>query len=157
MPPSIPKYHYQKVLQGLVNGRWVDIEQRDMEADPEEIRAFNAAIRSHRATDPRPYRTIVRRLKIQPKPANPMKIAILDYSVGSIDIIEIDENWLDTGLRNALTEKFTDEQWDTIDDDDRVKLFLYDICRYREEDIYYMFGCTETRFLGLADFLPDNS
>lgn len=56
------KYQYLVVLQGQFDGQWEDIIARDEHCSPEEYRQWREDLKSYRENDPRPYRTVHRRM-----------------------------------------------------------------------------------------------
>lgn len=57
------KYDYLKVLQGYYpETGWEDLEAAD-EYKPEEVKELLSDMKSYRENDPRPYRTVRRRVK----------------------------------------------------------------------------------------------
>lgn len=83
-----------------------------------------------------------------------MKIAVLDYSINSVEIIDVEEKWLESDLRKALPENFTDEEWEDIcnDEDELIKLFLFSYCNYDSDSIYYLAECEEVNYYTPKDF-----
>lgn len=45
-----------------------------------------------------------------------MKITVLDFSCNSVDIITVDDEWLNNDLRESLPEWYDDEEWDATDE-----------------------------------------
>lgn len=80
-----------------------------------------------------------------------MKIAILDFSCSSLDVVTVTEEWLANDLRENLSVQYDDEEWDRMDDEERLELFLFDYCNY-SSNIQYMVDFTENRNMTPADF-----
>lgn len=80
-----------------------------------------------------------------------MKIAILDFSCSTLDVVTVTEEWLRNDLRDNLDEQFEDEEWERMDDDELLDLFLYDYCNY-SSNIQYMVDFTEYRNMTPKDF-----
>jgi len=38
-----------------------------------------------------------------------MKIAVLDFNTNSVDVISVDDEWLENDLRNELSEWYEDD------------------------------------------------
>ncbi len=74
-----------------------------------------------------------------------MKITVLDFTCNSVDIITVDEAWLDNDLREALPEWYDDEEWEAKDESERIELFLFEYCDYSDSNIQYMIDCSEIR------------
>lgn len=81
-----------------------------------------------------------------------MKIAVLDFNTTTVDIITVDENWLNNDLRNALPEWYEDDEWAAKDESDRIELFLFEYCGYPDSNIQYMVDCSEIRNLTPKDY-----
>ena len=81
-----------------------------------------------------------------------MKIAILDFSCSSLDTITVSEDWLNNDLREELSEIYEDEEWEAMDDDERLQLFLFEYCNYSDSNIQYMVDYTENRNMTPKDF-----
>ena len=81
-----------------------------------------------------------------------MKIAVLDFRSASLDIIKVDEEWLQSDLRNALPEWYDDDEWAQFDESDLIQLFLYEYCNYSASNIEYMADLTEVNKLTPNDF-----
>lgn len=80
-----------------------------------------------------------------------MKIAILDFSCSSFDVVTVSEEWLANDLRNELSMQYEDEEWEQMDETERLELFLYDYCNY-SFNIQYMVDFTENRNMTPKDF-----
>ena len=74
-----------------------------------------------------------------------MKITVLDFNTTTVDIITVNENCLDNGLREALPEWYDDEEWESKDESERIERFLFDYCGYSDSSIQYMVDCSEIR------------
>lgn len=56
------KYQYLVILQGQFDGQWADIIARDERCTREERKQWLDDLKTYRENDPRPYRTIHRRM-----------------------------------------------------------------------------------------------
>lgn len=74
-----------------------------------------------------------------------MKITVLDFSQSTVDIITVDDKWLNNDLREALPEWYEDDEWVAMDKDERIELFLFEYCGYSNSYIHYMIDCSEIR------------
>lgn len=80
-----------------------------------------------------------------------MKIAILDFLCSSLDVVTVTEEWLANDLRENLSVQYDDEEWNRMDDEERLELFLFDYCNY-SSNIQYMVDFTENRNMTPEDF-----
>lgn len=74
-----------------------------------------------------------------------MKITVLDFCQSAVDIITVDEKWLNNDLREALPEWYEDDEWAEKDESERIELFLFEYCGYSDSNIQYMVDCSEIR------------
>lgn len=77
-----------------------------------------------------------------------MKIAVLDFSTNTVDIITVEQKWLEKDLREALPEWYTDEAWKDVceNEDELIDHFLFTYCNYNPDNIQYMVNFKEVTY-----------
>lgn len=81
-----------------------------------------------------------------------MKIAVLDFNTNTVDVISVDDEWLENDLRDELSEWYEDEEWAKVDKDEKLNLFLFDYCGYSDGSIEYMCDYEKVQYLTPKDF-----
>lgn len=81
-----------------------------------------------------------------------MKIAILDFNANTVDLITVDDNWIDNDLREELPEWYDDEEWHTKSKDDKIEHFIFEYCGYSADNIQYMVDYEKVEVLTPKDF-----
>lgn len=81
-----------------------------------------------------------------------IKIAVLQYSSSEVDIISVPLEWLNEEMPEDACASISSEEWQRMDLQDKVEIFLAEWCQYDPSDIHYMIEPNHINHLKHRDF-----
>lgn len=81
-----------------------------------------------------------------------MKIAVLDFHTSTVDLITVDDDWLENDLQVELSVWYDEEEWLGMSKEDKIEMFIFDYCGYSPSNIHYMVDYTQVLNLTPKDF-----
>lgn len=79
-----------------------------------------------------------------------MKIVVFNEYDCTVDTITVDEDWIESDMRDELVEWYDDEEWAAMPFQSKVDLFIFQFCKYHETAQYMI--DPEKRNFKVTDF-----